>query len=83
MSGYTLAYAVLLVTAARLGQARGYRPVFLAGLGGFVIASLACGLAPNATLLVAARIAAGAAAALMVAQVLTGIQVSFTGQARA
>ena len=55
VSGYTLAYAVLLVTGARLGQARGYRPVFLAGLGGFVIASLACGLAPNATLLVAAK----------------------------
>ena len=83
VSGYTLAYAVLLVTGARLGEARGYRPVFLAGLGGFIVASLACGLAPTATLLVLARIAAGAAAALMVAQVLTGIQVSFTGKARA
>lgn len=83
VSGYTLAYAVLLVTGARLGEARGYRPVFLAGLGGFIVASLACGLAPTATLLVLARIAAGAAAALMVAQVLTGIQVSFAGKARA
>ena len=83
VSGYTLAYAVLLVTGARLGEARGYRPVFLTGLGGFIVASLACGLAPTATLLVLARIAAGAAAALMVAQVLTGIQVSFTGKARA
>jgi MFS family permease len=83
VSGYTLAYAVLLVTGARLGEARGYRPVFLAGLGGFIVASLACGLAPTAALLVVARIAAGAAAALMVAQVLTGIQVSFAGKARA
>jgi MFS family permease len=82
VSGYTLAYAVLLVTGARLGEARGYRPVFLAGLSGFIVASLACGLAPTATLLVLARIAAGAAAALMVAQVLTGIQVSFMGKAR-
>jgi MFS family permease len=46
VSGYTLAYAVLLVTSARLGEARGYRPMFLAGLGGFTAASLACGLAP-------------------------------------
>lgn len=40
VSGYTLAYAVLLVTCARLGQACGYRPMFLAGTGGFTVASL-------------------------------------------
>jgi MFS family permease len=83
VSGYTLAYAVLLVTCARLGQARGYRRMFLAGLAGFTAASLACALAPNAVILVAARIAAGAAAALMLAQVLTGIQLGFSGRARA
>lgn len=83
VSGYTLAYAVLLVTCARLGQARGYRPMFLAGLAGFTAASLACGLAPSAPVLVIARIVAGAAAALMVAQVLTGIQLGFSGRARA
>jgi MFS family permease len=82
ISGYTLAYAVLLVTSARLGQARGYRPMFLAGLGGFIAASLACGLAPTALVLVIARIAAGAGAALMAAQVLTGIQLGFGGRAR-
>jgi MFS family permease len=83
VSGYTLAYAVLLVTSARLGQARGYRRMFLAGLGGFTAASLACGLAPDAPALVIARVAAGAAAALMAAQVLTGIQLGFAGPARA
>jgi MFS family permease len=83
VSGYTLAYAVLLVTSARLGQARGYRRMFLAGLGGFTAASLACGLAPSALALVIARVAAGAAAALMAAQVLTGIQLGFAGRARA
>ena len=83
VSGYTLAYAVLLVTCARLGQARGYRRMFLAGLAGFTAASLACALAPDAITLVVARIAAGAAAALMAAQVLTGIQLGFSGRARA
>lgn len=83
VSGYTLAYAVLLVTCARLGQARGYRRMFLVGLAGFTVASLACTLAPNASTLVIARIAAGATAALMAAQVLTGIQLGFGGRARA
>jgi MFS family permease len=83
VSGYTLAYAVLLVTCARLGEARGYRRMFLAGLAGFTAASLACALAPNAIILVVARIAAGATAALMAAQVLTGIQLGFGGRARA
>jgi predicted MFS family arabinose efflux permease len=83
VSGYTLAYAVLLVTCARLGQARGYRRMFLAGLAGFTVASLACALAPNAMTLVIGRIAAGAAAALVAAQVLTGIQLGYGGRARA
>ena len=74
---------MLLVTCARLGEARGYRRMFLAGLGGFTVASLACAVAPSATILVAARVAAGGAAALMAAQVLTGIQLGFGGQARA
>ncbi len=83
VSGYTLAYAALLVTSARLGEARGYRRMFLAGLAGFTVASLACGVAPSAPLLVIARVVAGASAALMAAQVLTGIQLGFTGRARA
>jgi MFS family permease len=83
VSGYTLAYATLLVTCARLGEARGYRPMFLAGLAAFIAASLACGVAPNAPSLVAARVVAGGAAALMTAQVLTGIQLGYEGRARA
>ena len=82
VSGYTLTYAVLLVTSARLGEARGYRPMFLIGLGGFTAASLACGLAPSVLVLVIARLVAGATAALMAAQVLTGIQLGFGGRAR-
>jgi MFS family permease len=83
VSGYALAYAVLLITSARLGDMRGYRRVFLLGLGVFTLASLACGLAPNAIILVLARILQGIGAALMVSQVLTGIQLNFEGEARA
>ena len=48
VSGYTLAYALLLVTGARLGSTHGYRRLFLLGLAGFTLASLVCGIAPNA-----------------------------------
>jgi MFS family permease len=83
VSGYTLAYAMLLITGARLGDTRGYRRMFLIGLGGFTLASLICGLAPDEVTLVAARVAQGAAGALMVPQVLSGIHLHFTGPARA
>ena len=82
MSGYTLAYAMLLITAARLGEMRGYRRVFLLGPAVFTAASLACGLAPAPVCLTVARLVQGAAAALMAAQVLTGIQLHFAGVAR-
>ncbi len=82
VSAYVLAYAVLLVTGARLGQLWGYRRVFVAGVVGFTLASLACGLAPEPTSLIAARLLQGAAAALLVPQVLSGIQLNFSGAAR-
>jgi MFS family permease len=57
--------------------------VYLAGLAGFTLALLACSLAPGTGALIGARIAQGACAAVMVPQVLTGIQVSFDARARA
>ena len=77
VSGYVLAYAMLLITGARLGDLRGHRRTFLAGLAIFTLASLACGLAPAAVPLIAARVVQGLGAALMVPQVLTGIQRAF------
>jgi len=77
VSGYVLAYAMLLITGARLGDLRGYRRTFLGGLAIFTLASLACGLAPSAVLLIVARVVQGVGAALMVPQVLTGIQRAF------
>ncbi|HEX3778914.1 MAG TPA: MFS transporter [Pseudonocardiaceae bacterium] len=82
VSGYSLAYALLLVTGARLGATHGHRRLFLFGLTGFTVASLACGLAPNTAVLIGARLFQGGAAGLMVPQVLTGIQQRFTGAAR-
>lgn len=71
VGGYTIAYAVLLVTGARLGDLGGHRRLFLIGLGLFTAASLACGLAPTTGTLIAFRLAQGAGAALMVPQVLS------------
>jgi MFS family permease len=57
--------------------------MFLYGLAAFTLTSLACGLAPTAGTLVAARVAQGAAAALMLPQVLSTIQATTTGPHRA
>jgi MFS family permease len=83
VAGYVLAYAVLLVTGARLGSLFGYRRVFLIGLAVFTLGSLACGLAPDPVVLIASRILQGVGAATMVPQVLTGIQLTFDGTERA
>jgi EmrB/QacA subfamily drug resistance transporter len=82
IGGYLIAFAVLLITGARLGQAHGYRRVYLAGIGVFTLASLLAGLAPNATVLISARVLQGAGAALMFPQTLSGIQLNFTGAQR-
>ncbi len=79
VSGYLIAYAVLLVTGARLGSTYGHRRVFLTGLATFTAASVCCGFAPGIGWLIAARFVQGAGAALMVPQVLSGIQLHFGG----
>ncbi|MEV0430989.1 MFS transporter [Micromonospora sp. NPDC050495] len=83
LAGYTLTFAVLVVTGARLGARHGYARVFRFGLAGFTLASLACGLAPGPVALVLARAAQGAAGALLVPQVLSLIQTRMGGAARA
>ncbi|MGW7210048.1 MFS transporter [Streptomyces sp. NPDC054837] len=83
VSGYGLAYAVLLVLGGRLGDLFGRRRLFLGGMAAFGLTSLACGLAPTAWTLVAARVAQGAASAAMLPQVLATIQAATAGQRRA
>ncbi|MBL1098251.1 MFS transporter [Streptomyces coffeae] len=83
VAGYGVAYAVLLVLGGRLGDSFGRRRLFLAGMAAFGLTSLACGLAPNAWSLVGARVAQGAASALMLPQVLATIHSSTTGSRRA
>ena len=77
LAGYQLAFACTLITAARLGDIHGRRRLFLAGMTVFTLASLLCGLAPDPTTLVLARILQGLGSGLMFPQVLAVIQVSF------
>ncbi|WFB09629.1 MFS transporter [Streptomyces sp. LX-29] len=83
ITGYTIAYAVLLITGARIGARIGHRRAFLAGLAVFTAASLACGLAPNTGSLIAFRVVQGTGSALMLPQVLSLIQRTYTGSSRA
>jgi MFS family permease len=78
VAGYTIAYAVLLITGARLGDIIGHRRVFLAGVALFTLASLGCGIAPNTGALIALRFIQGAGAATMIPQVLSLIQRTYT-----
>jgi MFS family permease len=82
VGGYMIAFAMLLITGARLGQTHGYRRIFVVGVATFTAASIACGLAPTPAALVAARVLQGAGAALMFPQTLTGIQLIFEGAER-
>ncbi|MGW3423371.1 MFS transporter [Streptomyces phaeochromogenes] len=83
VAGYGVAYAVLLVLGGRLGDMFGRRRLFIGGMVAFGLTSLACGLAPSAWTLVAARVAQGAASAAMLPQVLATIQSATAGPRRA
>lgn len=81
-AGYGIAFAVLLVLGGRLGDSYGRRRLFVVGAAAFALTSLACGLAPGAWSLVAARAAQGASAALLIPQVLGTITAATEGARR-
>jgi DHA2 family methylenomycin A resistance protein-like MFS transporter len=66
VTSYTIAFAALILTAGALGDRVGAKKIFMAGFAIFTAASLACALAPNATILIAARALQGIGAALLV-----------------
>jgi EmrB/QacA subfamily drug resistance transporter len=80
---YLIAYATLVVTGGRLGDIYGTRNVFIAGVAGFTVTSLWCGLARSGPELITARLAQGATAALMVPQVLATLHLLFADSSRA
>jgi MFS family permease len=79
---YLIAYATLVITGGRLGDIYGTRNVFLAGVLGFTLTSLWCGLAQTGLELILARLAQGATAALMVPQVLATLHLLFSDSSR-
>ncbi len=70
LNAYILVYAVLLITAGRLGDLYGQRNLFAAGLAIFTIASALCGLSQDSNQLIAARVLQGVGGALLVPQTL-------------
>ncbi|MDQ6918136.1 MAG: DHA2 family efflux MFS transporter permease subunit [Candidatus Dormibacteraeota bacterium] len=82
LNAYILVYAVLLITASRLGDRYGQRNLFVAGLAVFTIASALCGLAQDTNQLIAGRVIQGVGGAMLTPQTLAVISVMFPPQRR-
>ena len=83
VAGYGVAYASVLVLGGRLGDRYGRHRLFQGGLVAFILASLACGLSPTIWVLIGARIVQGAAAAMLVPQVLATCHATLDGERKA
>ncbi|MFF9340539.1 MULTISPECIES: MFS transporter [unclassified Streptomyces] len=82
VSAYSLAFGALLLTAGALSDRLGRRAVFTAGMGLFTLASAACGLAPDAGTLIAARAAQGLGGAMVFAPTLALVAAAYEGARR-
>ncbi|MFI1510534.1 DHA2 family efflux MFS transporter permease subunit [Streptomyces sp. NPDC020597] len=82
VSAYALVLAVTLITFGRLGDLRGPRTLFIAGVTLFTLASIACGLAGTPGLLIATRAVQGLGAAMMVPQTMVLIMAVFPAERR-
>src|ERR1700733_5054964 len=65
VTGYSLTLAAFLLLGGSLGDRFGRKRVFSAGIIWFAVASAVCGIAPNAGLLIAARVVQGIGGALL------------------
>ena len=83
VAGYGLTFAVFLLAAGRLGDRVGRRRMFAAGVALFTAASLLCGVAPSAELLVLARLVQGVGGAMISPSVLALIGTLYAGPDRA
>lgn len=81
-NGYFLSMASLILLGGALGDRLGRRRVFVVGTVWFALASLLCGIAPNAEVLIAARVLQGAGGALLTPGSLSIIQSAFRAQDR-
>lgn len=77
INGYSLVYAMLLITSGRLGDILGPRNLFLAGTLVFAAASAGSGLSHTATELIAARAGQGVGAAMLAPQTLAYVAALF------
>src|SRR5919201_4059029 len=82
VTGYTLTLAGLLLVAGAMGDRYGRRRVFVVGVVWFALASLLCGLAPNAGVLIAARTLQGVGAALLTPSSLAILEATFVPEDR-
>jgi MFS family permease len=82
VNAYNLAFAVMLVTAAALGDRFGRRRLYAAGLVGFAAASAASALSQNVGMLIAARAVQGVAAAFMMSLGLALLSAAFPAEKR-
>ncbi|HSD55567.1 MAG TPA: MFS transporter, partial [Candidatus Saccharimonadales bacterium] len=83
IDGYLLSLSSLILLGGSLGDILGRKRIYVIGMIGFGLASLLCGIAPNAEMLIAARILQGVFGALMVPGALALINTNFEPQARA
>lgn len=77
VDGYTLMFAAFMLSAGALSDRIGAARAYALGLGGFTVASMACGFAPSLGVLVGARLVQGCAAAIMMPASLALIRQSF------
>ncbi len=82
VSGYALAYGLVLVPAGRVGDRIGHKRQFIAGLAVFTLASVACGLSRTPAEIITARVVQGFGAGVFYPAISATIQLAFTGPQR-